>query len=136
MLAVAAPAAAQQPAPVPVSRDPFAVRPLSAQEKKVLREVEKDFLRYSNEANRHHDRMKALLAREYRNRKGLLEKRYAARLDRATKEKRRRHLEAIALLEKFIKDHPNHPKFTPDAMFRLADLYLDEANYIVEQEEE
>src|SRR5207244_9757929 len=30
-----------------------------------------------------------------------------------------------AALEKFLKDHPDHEQFTPDAMFRLADLYID-----------
>ena len=30
------------------------------------------------------------------------------------------------------KNHPNHEQFTPDAMFRLADLYLDQADEEVE----
>src|SRR5690606_11688052 len=66
-------------------------------------------------------------------RKAQLEKRYAEAIKKAEAEERKRHLEAIALLEKFIADYPDHPQFTPDAMFRLADLYLDEANHEFER---
>ena len=33
---------------------------------------------------------------------------------------------------KFLANHPSHDVFTPDAMFRLADLYLDQADEEVE----
>jgi tetratricopeptide (TPR) repeat protein len=66
-------------------------------------------------------------------RKARLEKRFADAIKKAEDEERKKHLEAIALLEKFIIEYPEHPQFTPDAMFRLADLYLDEANYEFER---
>ena len=50
----------------------------------------------------------------------------ASRRPRRTSGKR--HADTIALLEKFLQNHPNHETFTPDAMFRLADLYLDQAD--------
>ena len=34
----------------------------------------------------------------------------------------------LKLLEKFLASHPSHDQFTPDAMFRLADLYIDVAD--------
>src|SRR5262249_20459792 len=36
-------------------------------------------------------------------------------------------------LEKFLADHPHHEQFTPDAMFRLAQLYLDESDAEVDR---
>ncbi|MCG8424514.1 MAG: tetratricopeptide repeat protein [Proteobacteria bacterium] len=111
-------------------------RPLSAEELEVLAEVEKDLLRYEEVIREHHARLRIMLQREFDLRAKELEKRYAERIARTDAEKRRRHLEAIALLEKFIKDHPDHQEFTPDAMFRLADLYLDLAEYELELREE
>lgn len=110
------PSASAQPAPPP-PLDPA-----------VLDGFERDFERYEEAANRHHGRMRSLLLREYDKRKKELEARYAEKLRSARDEKNRRQLEAIALLEKFIREHPDHPQFTPDAMFRLADLYLDKAD--------
>jgi cellulose synthase operon protein C len=114
------PVASAQPAPAA----PPAPPPPSPQ---VLDDFEQDFVRYEEAANQHHVRMRSLLLREYDKRKQELEARYAEKLRGARDEKNRRQLEAIALLEKFIREHPDHPQFTPDAMFRLADLYLDKA---------
>ena len=109
--------------------------PLSPEELAVLAEVEEDYKRYEAAAAEHEERLRIVLRREFDKRTAELEKRYAERIAQAEGEKRRRHFEAIALLEKFIKDHPDHEEFTPDAMFRLADLYLDEADYELEERE-
>ncbi len=121
--------------PKAVDPNPLATRPLSPQEMDVLREVEKSFLRYKGQADKHHDRMRKLLFREFQSRKKMLEKRYKDRIASSTALRIRRHLESIALLEKFIKDYPDHEKFTPDAMFRLASLYLDAAENEVDRQE-
>lgn len=102
-------------------------------EKDVLKEIEGDLKRYQRAAETHHDRIKDYLYGQYLDRKARLEKRYADQIRRTESQQRKRHLDAIALLEKFIRDYPSHPQFTPDAMFRLADLYLDEANWEFEK---
>ena len=104
-------------------------RPYTEPELKALKEVEDDLKRVQRAADTHQDRIKEYLYGQYLDRKARLEKRYAESIKKAEGAERKKHLEAIALLEKFILDYPNHPQFTPDAMFRLADLYLDEANY-------
>jgi len=111
-------------------------RPLTPQERATLKEVEGDFRRYAAAANRHHARMRAMLRREYDKRKKQLEDRYKKRMLAAKESQRLKHLHEIALLLKFIKEHPNHQQFTPDAMYRLADLYLDEADQKLEEQEE
>ena len=101
---------------------------LSAAEKEILAEVEGDYTRYQEAASRHQKRITGILFREYENRKSTLEKRYTKKIAAASAKERKRRLEAIALLEKFVVDYPDSEKFTPDAMFRLADLYLDQSN--------
>lgn len=109
--------------------------PLSAAEAEVLRQAEIDFLRFQEAANGHHRRLREILITEFADRSAALEKRYAERIRRAEAEKKKRHLDTIALLEKFIEEHPGHPQFTPDAMFRLANLYLDQAERELEERE-
>ncbi len=110
-------------------------KPLSPGERAVLKEIESDFKKYARAAGSHHSRMRSILRREYDKRRKQLEDRYVKRMAAAKESQRLKHLREIALLIKFIKDHPNHTQFTPDAMYRLADLYLDEAERIVDEKE-
>lgn len=135
-----APAGAPTAEPVPPRRPappPGSSRgaPLTPAELALLREVEGDFQRYRAAADDHHRRIRAMLLREFRKRDRLLEQRYDERIRQAQAEKERRHLDVIALLEKFIEEHPAHQEFTPDAMFRLADLYLDAADAAFEAQD-
>lgn len=122
-----APADAPAPAPAPEWTD----ADLAA-----LEEHEADYLRWKEAGDLHLSRIQQILYREYLSRKGELEKRYSERIEEAEAEQRKRSLDAIRLLEEFIAKYPDHQEFTPDAMFRLAELYLDEANYQYGKEQE
>lgn len=127
-------------APAPVAPGPVTVAPQAPtipthtpEELVILAEIEQDLIRYEASAGQHHRRMQAILSGEYKDRKGQLEARYAAKIANAEEQEYERRLSAIALLEKFVQDYPDHQKFTPDAMFRLADLYLEQAEYEFEK---
>ena len=115
------------PAPTPAPAPGFAGLELvlTADERKALAEAEVDWKRYAGAAEDHHRRMRALLLRSFDDKIADLEARYAARIADSEANKSERHRTTIELLEKFIAEHPNHAQFTPDAMYRLADLYLD-----------
>ena len=83
--------------------------------------------RYGEAATDHGDRLKVILSREYAERQRKLEGRYKRGLEGARSEYERRQLSAIEELERFLRRYPDDPKWTPDVMFRLAELYLDEA---------
>jgi cellulose synthase operon protein C len=142
VLAAGAPALAQPGAPAaePAAeptvprRDTPLVLQLSPEELRELKQHEQDFARYKAAAERHEGRMRAVLLGEYEDRIARLDKRYGEGLRKAEAEQRQRHIDAIARLQKFVADYPDHPQFTPDAMFRLADLYLDEANFEFEKQ--
>jgi tetratricopeptide (TPR) repeat protein len=126
--------AADAPAPAPAPVAPVAPQPThTPEELEVLAEIEQDAKRWEQAANQHHRRMQSILTSEYKDRKGQLESRYAEKIKNAEEQEQERRLNAIALLEKFIKDYPDHQKFTPDAMFRLADLYMEQAEYDFEK---
>ena len=124
-----------QPRPLPVTPAPMPaveLRPLTTEELGVLKDVEAEFTHFSAMADDHDRRMKEVVNREYDERTGELEKRYAEKISKAQTDRTRRHAETLALLEKFVVDHPDNQQFTPDVMFRLATLDLDVANDAVD----
>src|SRR5215475_4272026 len=119
----ATPVWAQQSAP---AKPP---RPLTPQELEVLKEVERDAERYSGASDDHMEQMRGVLRREYREKIKVIGDRYQRAMDAADKNYRSRHMSALEALQKFLAKYPDDPKWTPDAMFRLADLYLDKAKW-------
>lgn len=111
---------------------PIEANPLTDAERRMLVEVEADWKRYVGQADEHHQRLREQLLRSFNEKTAELEARYAARIADALATKDERHRAIIEQLEKFIADHPDHAQFTPDAMYRLADLYLDVADDAVD----
>jgi len=114
---------------VPVNVQP---KQLSPDEKRQLADNEAEFERFTTAANEHDTRMRAIAKREFDSRSGELTKKYSDRIAKIQSEKAKRHGDTVAKLEKFLVDHPKHDQFTADAMFRLADLYIDVADDEVE----
>src|SRR5450432_2732292 len=112
-----------------VPRPPVNTKPieLTAKEIEELKAVEADYENFLKSANSHDARMRAIAKREFDTRTSDLERRYAERIAKAETDRTRRHGDAIALLEKFLQNHPNHEQYTPDKMYQLADLYRDQA---------
>ncbi|HEX4416336.1 MAG TPA: hypothetical protein VH165_00490, partial [Kofleriaceae bacterium] len=117
------------PRPVAVNTSPIQ---LSPQEKDQLKDIEAEYDRFVAAANTHDQRMRAIARGEYDTRTAELQKRYGDRIAKTEADRGHRHTDTVALLEKFLKNHPDHEQFTPDAMFRLADLYIDQADEDVE----
>ncbi|HEY0255598.1 MAG TPA: hypothetical protein VGC41_28910, partial [Kofleriaceae bacterium] len=124
------------PAPAPNPANRTAVKPplvLDQKEMDELKDVEAEYDNFTKAADEHDKRMRSIARREYDNRTGELERRYAERIAKTESDQVKHHADTIALLEKFLANHPDHEQFTPDAMFRLADLYLDQANDELDQ---
>ncbi len=113
-------------APPPVM--PIVRVPLTAEDRNTLKDIESEFTQFTTASDKHQGRMMAIMMREYQERTRALEKKFADRMAKIDSDKATRHAETVALLEQFIVEHPSHQAFTPDAMFRLADLYLDAAD--------
>lgn len=107
--------------------------PLSPRELAELKDVEAENEAFAKAADEHNRRMRSIAKREYEIRTSDLERRYAQRIAKAESNQTKLRGDTIALLENFLVNHPNHQTFTPDAMYRLADLYLDQANDEVDQ---
>ena len=106
---------------------------LSGKELDQLKGVEQDYDRFLKAADEHDKRMRAIAKNEYTSRTAEIERRYAERIASTENDKAKRHVMTRERLEKFLAEHKNHDVFTPDAMYRLADIYLDEADEEVDR---
>ncbi|MBA2544503.1 MAG: tetratricopeptide repeat protein [Deltaproteobacteria bacterium] len=105
---------------------------LTAKELAELKEIEGEYDRFVKAATEHDARMRIIAKREFDTRTADLTKRYGDNIAKAEAARGKLHDDTIVKLEKFLVDHPKHEQFTPDARFRLADLYLDRADDEVE----
>ncbi len=115
------------PRPVPIQAMPAPIQ-LTPQEKDELKDVEAEYEKFTQAAAEQDVRMRTIARREFDSRTADLTKKYSDRIAKTEADRSRRHGDTIAKLEKFLVDHPDHETFTPDAMFRLADLYIDLAD--------
>ncbi|MBA3498757.1 MAG: hypothetical protein H0T65_00170, partial [Deltaproteobacteria bacterium] len=126
------------PTPVPVQDPPSGpglgkqtVPPpvqLSPDELTALKDAEAEYERFLIAATAHDNRMRAIAKREFDAHTTDISKRYADRIAKTEAARSRHKGDTVALLEKFLVNHPAHEQFTPDKMFQLADLYLDAAD--------
>ncbi len=98
-----------------------------AERDKVMNEMGEAHKRFESMSQEYDLEMKSLVLREVRSRKRFLERSYGRRIGDIDVLRRQRRLEAIAALRRFVARYPNHPKHTPDTMFRLAELYFEKA---------
>ncbi|MFT5430353.1 MAG: TolA-binding protein [Myxococcota bacterium] len=94
---------------------------------KTLGEVEEVARRFEETSKEFNSEMKSMVLREMRRRRQFLQKSYGKRIDDVDVVQRARRIDAIAALEQFIERYPSHKKHTPDAMFRLAELYFEKS---------
>lgn len=113
-----------QPRGVPIPAMPPTIQ-LTPEEKEQLKDIEAEYERFTQAAVEHDVRMRTIARREFDTRTADLTKKYADKIAKIEAGRGRLHGDTIAKLEAFLKEHPDHEQFTPDSMFRLADLYID-----------
>lgn len=69
-----------------------------------------------------------LLRHGYERRRRQVQGRYRGMVARLSTEERAQRQEAITHFEAFLAKYPSHADYTPDALFRLAELHFEEAN--------
>ncbi len=71
------------------------------------------------------DTLVALLQREYLRKRYASDQTYMRQVDAEEALEDKARLAAIELFEKFLAKYPSDPRYTPDAMFRLGELYFE-----------
>lgn len=105
---------------------------LSPQDKEQLKDVEAEYERFTQAASDHDTRMRLIAKREFDSRSRELTNKYADRQAKTEAARSAKRAESREMLEKFLANHPETEQHTPDQMFRLAQIYLDDAEDEVE----
>ncbi len=93
-----------------------------------LKHLEKELDYYRSGAQSFAEGMHNLIRVKYNQQKTLLADQYDRAISDLEDQERTRRLEAIARFEEFLKKYPNDGIYTPDAMFRLAELYYERSS--------
>ena len=91
-------------------------------------ELEESVRRWDEEARAFRGEVAATIQKQFDERRRFLSDNYEQAIrDLETLERNEREA-AIVRFEEFLSRYPDDPQFTPDAMFRLAELYYEKAN--------
>ena len=85
------------------------------------------YKKYKLAAREYRGEVKELITGEIDRRKQAVSDTYQTQIDKIMGQQDKLRKEAIARLESFIFRHRDHPRYTPDAVFRLAELYYEDS---------
>jgi len=119
----AAPAPAA-PIPIPIPAPAPAAPETDAEREALVRDVE----RFVEEGKGFRAELQGQIEQTYRARRRALSDHFERALDEVETLERSEREAAIARFEAFLKRYPDDPQATPETMFRLADLYYEQAN--------
>ena len=101
--------------------------PASGLDSRTLDEVTRDFEHYSEAVQEFRSTARTIVKRAYAQKIKDLNDKYEPQIEANEKEAKERRLDAIAKFEAFLQRYPNDKRWTPDAMFRLAELYYEKS---------
>ena len=90
-------------------------------------ELMHDFDRFSEAVQEFRGTARLIIKRAYAEKQRVLNDKYEPQIEANEKEAKSRRLDAITLFEAFLQKYPNDKRWTPDAMFRLAELYYEKS---------
>jgi tetratricopeptide (TPR) repeat protein len=94
---------------------------------KLLEDMAKDVAHFADMVTEYRGTARNILKRAYQQKVKDITAKYDAQIDMNDREARDRRRDAIAMFEAFLLKYPNDKRWTPDAMFRLAELYYEKS---------
>jgi tetratricopeptide (TPR) repeat protein len=102
--------------------------PLSADDLKELEAMQKAVGEFESASKTYRGTVSHIVKQEYEKKRHELQARYDDQIKNIEKDEKARRADAIALFERFLAKYPNDRRWTPDVIFRLAELYFERAN--------
>jgi TolA-binding protein len=99
--------------------------PPSPEQVAALLEMEAEVDRFTRTGSSYRDSVNSILLREYQRRRRDRQAGYARQIREEERLQNEARDRAIRLFEAFIRRYPTDPTYTPDAMFRLGELYYE-----------
>jgi tetratricopeptide (TPR) repeat protein len=111
--------------PVVVSADVVAT---PGDANKELDAVQQEISRFEDATKDYKGTIKHVVQQEYVEKRRQVMAKFQSQIEREESDEKVRRVSAIALFESFLQKYPNDERWTPDAMFRLAELYFEKSN--------
>ena len=104
---------------------------------KLVDEMAADLTRYAEEVSGFRKVATGIIKRTYLEKMKSIREKYEPMISFNEKEEKQRRMDAIAVLEGFLRKYPSDKKWTPDVMFRLAELFYEKSSddFLTAQEE-
>ncbi|RAL25000.1 hypothetical protein DL240_01960 [Lujinxingia litoralis] len=96
--------------------------------RQALEDYSKAYERYAVAIQDYQTTINGIVEAEFNRRLAEINSAYDEKIRAGEAIERERRVEAIASFEQFLSDVPNDPEYTPDALFRLAELHFEKAN--------
>ncbi|MFZ5470775.1 MAG: tetratricopeptide repeat protein [Myxococcota bacterium] len=98
------------------------------EEERVLEELSRALQTYEEESKEFRREVQLLIEKKYEEKRNTLANSYEKAIRDLEVIERKERLDAIAQFEEFLQRYPDDPKYTPDVMFRLAELYYERSS--------
>jgi cellulose synthase operon protein C len=95
---------------------------------KELDQVQQEIGRFEDASKDFKGTVKHVVQQEYVEKRKQITAKYSSQIEKEDSDEKVRRLSAIALFENFLQKYPNDDRWTPDSMFRLAELYFEKSN--------
>lgn len=99
--------------------------PPTESQKAALKEMQKELAAFGKAAGSYRAIVDSIVKREYLRRRQTRDSEFAVRINQEEKLLNDSRLDAIKLFEQFLARYPHEQRYTPDAMFRLGELYYE-----------
>lgn len=95
---------------------------------KQLEEFAQDAARYAEAVKGYREAASAVIQQTHQRRMAEIRGKYEPQIALNEQEEKQRRMDAIAMFEAFLRKYPSDKRWTPDAMFRLAELYYEKSS--------
>ncbi|MCE9673797.1 tetratricopeptide repeat protein [Myxococcus stipitatus] len=97
----------------------------SPEEEELLQDVSRALKTYEEESREYSREVQLLMEHKYEQKRDSLSSAYEKVIRDLEAQERKQRVEAIVRFEEFLRRYPSEPRYTPDVMFRLAELYYE-----------
>jgi tetratricopeptide (TPR) repeat protein len=94
---------------------------------RILDELTKDVQHFADMVSEYRGTAREVMKRAFHDRVREVNAKYEPQIAMNEREAKERRMDAIAMFEAFLQRYPNDKRWTPDAMFRLAELYYEKS---------
>jgi cellulose synthase operon protein C len=98
------------------------------EEERLLEEISRALEHYEGESREFRREVQLLVEKKYEEKRNTLADSYERAIRDLEILERKERLDAIAEFEEFLRRYPDDPKYTPDVMFRLGELYYERSS--------